>query len=141
METNKYKGTMYERFDSKLTDRMLAADYFVKKLEYLNEHIDNESLSSSMPFLKQLEYDIVSKCVTPNFHLTLKDENNASDQLLSILFQARKVFMEIRDAWLSSRDGYTPTLEHGINDIDKQIYDKEDFRLVLNSMNFKRYIV
>lgn len=141
METNKYKGTMYERFDSKLTDRMLAADSLVKKLEYLTDHIDSESLSSCMPFLKQLEYDFVSKCVTPHFQLTLKDEKSASDQLLSILFQARMVFMEIRDAWLSSRTGYTPELELCINDLDKQIYDKEDFRLVLNNMNYKRYIV
>ena len=141
METDKYKGTMYERFDSRLTDRMLAADYFVKKLEYLNDHIDRESLSSSISFLKDLERDIVSKCVTPNFKLTLKNEDNASDLLLSILFQARMIYMEIRNAWLSSRDGYTPALEHGMQEISQQIYNKENFRVVLNNMNYKRNIV
>ena len=141
METDKYKGTMYERFDSKLTDRMLAADCFVKKLEYLNDHIDHESLSSSMSFLKELERDIVSKCVTPHFRLTLKNADNASDLLLSILFQARMIFKEIRNAWLSSRAGYTPVLELGMQEISQQIYSKENFRVVLNNMSYKRNIV
>jgi len=141
MQTDKYKGTMYERFDSKLTDRMLAADFFVKKLEYLNDHIDHESLSSNLTFLKDLEKDFVTKCVTPHFHLTEKNDENASDLLLSILFQARMVFKEIRDAWLSSRAGYTPALEVGLQDISEQIYSKENFRLVLNNMNYKRNIV
>ncbi|MBO4663411.1 MAG: hypothetical protein J5663_03250 [Bacteroidaceae bacterium] len=141
METEKYKGTMYERFDSKLTDSMLAADNFVKKLEYLNDHIDHESLSSSMSFLRDIEKEIVNKCVTPHFKLTLKNEDNASDLLLSILFQARMVFKEIRNAWLSSRAGYTPALELGLQQISEQIYEKDNFRLILNNMNYKRNIV
>lgn len=141
MNTDKYKGTMYERFDSKLTDRMLAADFFVKKLEYLNENMDSESLTSDISFLKELEHDFVKKCMTPHFHLTVKEDENASDLLLSILFQARMVFKEIREAWLSSRSGYTPALELGLQEISQQIYDKENFRLVLNNMNYKRNIV
>ena len=141
METDKYKGTMYERFDSKLTDRMLEADNFVKKLEYLNDHIDHESLTSSMSFLREIEKTIVSMCKTPHFCLTLKNEDNASDLLLSIIFQAKRIFMEIRNAWLSSRAGYTPVLELGMQEISRQINSKENFRLILNNMDCKRNIV
>ena len=140
MENNKYKGTMYERFDSRLTDRMFAADHLVKKLEYLSNHIDKDHLSSSMAFLQQLEYDLVHKCVTPHFKLTYQDSSKASDMLLSLLFQARRIYNETYKAWLESRVGSTSTLEICINDLSQKIYEREDFRNVLSSMNYERRI-
>jgi len=134
MENNKYKGTMYERFDSTLTDRMLAADHLVKKLEFLNEHLDSERLSSSASFLEQLELDLVRNSVTPHFRLTHTHGKCASDLLQSILFQARRIFNEIRYAWLSSRECYTPTLELCVNNLSQRINEKDDFRVVLNRM-------
>ncbi|MCR5312219.1 MAG: hypothetical protein K6E54_00975 [Bacteroidaceae bacterium] len=141
MEYNKYKGTMYERFDSELTDRMFAADHLIKKLEFLNDNIDDEHLTSNMSFLRQLEHDLVSKCVTPHFKLTLQDEKNASDMLLSILFQVRRIYNEIYKSWLESRTGSTPTLEICVNNLSERIYEKEDFRKVLSNMKYNKVIV
>ncbi len=141
MENNKYKGTMYERFDSKLTDRMFAADYLVKKLEYLLENIDHDRLDSNVMFLKQLERELVMKCVTPHFKLTMCDDKKASDVLLSLLFQVRRIYKEIYKSWLESRTGSTPTLELCVNDLSQRIYEKDDFRSILANMNYRRNII
>ena len=141
MENNKYKGTMYERFDSKLTDRMFAADYLVKKLEYLLENIDHDRLDSNVMFLKQLERELVMKCVTPHFKLTMCEDKKASDVLLSLLFQVRRIYKEIYKSWLESRTGSTPTLELCLNDLSQRIYEKDDFRSILANMNYRRNII
>lgn len=141
MENNKYKGTMYERFDSKLTDRMFAADYLVKKLEYLLENIDHDRLDSNVMFLKQLERELVMKCVTPHFKLTMCEDKKASDVLLSLLFQVRRIYKEIYKSWLESRTGSTPTLELCVNDLSQRIYEKDDFRSILANMNYRRNII
>ncbi len=132
---------MYERFDSKLTDRMFAADYLVKKLEYLLENIDHDRLDSNVMFLKQLERELVMKCVTPHFKLTMCDDKKASDVLLSLLFQVRRIYKEIYKSWLESRTGSTPTLELCVNDLSQRIYEKDDFRSILANMNYRRNII
>ena len=132
---------MYERFDSKLTDRMFAADYLVKKLEYLLENIDHDRLDSNVMFLKQLERELVMKCVTPHFKLTMCEDKKASDVLLSLLFQVRRIYKEIYKSWLESRTGSTPTLELCVNDLSQRIYEKDDFRSILANMNYRRNII
>jgi len=135
METNKYTGTMFCHCDIALTDRMLAADTLVKKIEFLIEHLDADVLSPYFGMLTELDKKLVEKCVTPRFQLVHKTYGKAIDQFYSLLYHIKYVFREIYTNWVSGTTGYSPIFAESLSEIDNRLTKEETFRNILNGMN------
>ena len=134
MNTNKYEGTMFSHCNSELTDRMLEADSLVKKVEYLQEHLDNDTLESHIEMLKELDRELVSRCVNSRFKLTHETFGNSKDQFMSLLFHLKHVSREIYTAWLAGIKGSTPVFSQCVQEIDNKISRDDAFGRVLNRM-------
>ena len=134
MEMNKYTGTMFSHCDSTLTDRMLAADTIVKKIEFLLEHLDAEHLNAYGSMFTELDKSLVEKCVTPRFRMVHETFGKASDQFRSLLYHIKYVFREIYTNWVSGVTGYSPVFAESLIEIDRRISREEAFVRVLNGM-------
>lgn len=121
MNINKYEGTMFSHCDSTLTDRMLEADRLVKKLEFLNDHLDTEVLDELASVLNELDRRLVEKCVTPRFKLVHESFNNPKDLFRSLLFHIKHVYREIYTAWVSGTSSYTPVFSDCMHEVDDRI--------------------
>lgn len=135
MENNKYAGTMFEHFDSILTDRMLAADSLVKKIEYLQEHVDQDTLNECSDMVRELDQRLVERCATPRLHLVHENCSNAFEQFRSFLFHIKHVFREIYTSWVSGVIGHTPVFSECVLEIDNRISQDERFKTLLRNTN------
>ena len=134
METNKYAGTMFSHCDSTLTDRMLAADRLIRKIEFIQEHADNETIELHSTLFEELDKQIVERCVTPRFKLKHETFSNAIEQLRSLLFHIKHVFREIYTSWVAGNTHFSPVFSECVSEIDKRICQQHELRMILCNM-------
>jgi len=133
MDNGKYQGTMYSHCNSALTDRMKAADTLVKNLEYIKEHILPNQLESIVSLLKEVEEEIVTRCVTPRFRLSSSSYNSTSDLFNNIIYHVKAVFHEIYTAWVAGIQGYTSLFADCVDDISQKIQGEMVCQYVLSN--------
>jgi len=133
MENEKYQGTMYSHCNSTLTDRMKAADTLVKNLEYIKEHILPNQLDSISALLKEVEKEILTRCVTPRFHLSSIEYKSTSDLFNNIIYHLKAISHEIYTAWVAGVQGYTPVFSDCVNDISQKIQNEMICQYVLSN--------
>jgi len=128
---------MFSHFDSVLTDRMIAADSLIKKVECLLTNVDSLTQDSLYSMIARLDNALVERCVTPHFKLTNNVCSNAKEQLTSLLFHIKHVFREIYTSWVSGVTGYTPMFAGCLSEIDNVISHEVQLKKV-TSMTVSR---
>ncbi|MCQ2258159.1 MAG: hypothetical protein MJZ41_09255 [Bacteroidaceae bacterium] len=135
---NKYQGTMYAHMDSVLTDRMLAADALIERLEYLHDNADGSIIASALKSLNDIESEILDSCSESQITLPqAQNDGGAKCLLKTIIYQTKTIFHEIYVSWISGNQGYTPCYEECVNYMTKRINEEDAFRNVLNGMRVK----
>lgn len=132
MDSNKYQGTMYCHCNSTLTDRMKEADMLVKNLEYIYEHIDKSQLSAYEGLLNDVEAELMTRCVTPRFHLTQFISSSTDELFKHIIYHVKAVFQQIYTAWIAGVPGYTPIFSECMTDVSQKINSELAFQRVLS---------
>lgn len=138
MEINKYENTMYQRFDSKLTDRMLAADTLVKKLVYIKEHSTAPEIASHIVTLKKIDQCLSVGCNDLGMDITdlNSDAVNCVRFFNSIVYRVKNIYNKIYVNWLSGEEGNSLMFANSINEIENVIATDPEFVLVLSGGNF-----
>lgn len=130
---------MYAHMDSVLTDRMLAADALIERLEYLHDNADGNTIASAMASLNEMESEIIDSCQESKIPLPqAKNDGEAKTLLKTIIYQTKTIFHEIYVSWISGHQGYTPNYEVCVNYMTRRINEEDAFRSVLNGMKERR---